>query len=531
MEKYDKDAYLDTTNTTVFLEDFIDRELIHFSNYDCQRSIPNMVDGLKISQRKILYVAFKRNLTEELKVAQFAAAISELSSYHHGENSLVGAVIGMAQDYVGSNNVNLLEPKGQFGTRLQSSGSDHASERYIFTNLTPGVTRALFPVNDDAILHYLDDDGFKIEPQFYIPILPFVLFNGIKGIGTGFSTSIEPHNPLDILTYIRHRLSGDDTDAPPTTDFIPYYEGFIGTVTRLTTNKYLIKGCYEVVPSDAGRTTVRITELPIGMATDPYKEILETMAEGSVTKDGKKIDPVIRDFVNVSTDKVVNISVIFPKGEIDKLEADVDANGINGLERLLKLTTTVSNTNMHLFRADLKLHKYGSIVEIIDDFMTVRLDYYDRRKKYLIAELEALLVRLSNRARYIQYCLADKIDLRKKSDDAIDALLGEHGFVEIDDSFDYLIKMPMNSVSIENVERILREEADKRIELEALRRKALSEIWLDELAVFEKVYDKYRTVRDNTQKGREKSNRKVVTSIDSNGVGGVVATKSKKSKK
>ena len=162
--------------------------MIHFSTYDCARSIPNMVDGLKISLRKILYSAFKRKLDKEIKVAQFSGYVSEHSAYHHGEASLNGAIVNMAQNYVGSNNINLLQPNGQFGTRLQG-GDDSASERYIFTQLNP-ITRYLFPEMDDQVLNYLNDDGTMVEPEFYVPIIPFALVNGISGIGTGFSCNI-----------------------------------------------------------------------------------------------------------------------------------------------------------------------------------------------------------------------------------------------------------------------------------------------------------------------------------------------------
>ena len=184
LENYDKAAYLDTSHKSVKYEDFINRELIHFSTYDCARSIPNMVDGLKISLRKILYSAFKRKLTSEIKVAQFSGYVSEHSAYHHGEASLNGAIVNMAQNFVGSNNINLLEPNGQFGSRIHG-GLDSASERYIFTQLNP-LTRALFPDMDDAVLSYLDDDGTIVEPEYYVPIIPFALINGISGIGTGF---------------------------------------------------------------------------------------------------------------------------------------------------------------------------------------------------------------------------------------------------------------------------------------------------------------------------------------------------------
>ena len=157
MENYNKDSFLDTSRKSVKYEEFINDEMIHFSTYDCARSIPNMIDGLKISLRKILFAAFKRKLTSEIKVAQFSGYVSEHSAYHHGEASLNGAIVNMAQTFVGSNNINLLEPNGQFGTRLHG-GDDSASERYIFTLLNK-MTRSIFPEADDAVLKYLDDDG------------------------------------------------------------------------------------------------------------------------------------------------------------------------------------------------------------------------------------------------------------------------------------------------------------------------------------------------------------------------------------
>ena len=221
LEQYDKTAYLDTSQSTVLYDQFIDKELIHFSTYDCARSIPNMVDGLKISLRKILYSAFKRKLTSEIKVAQFSGYVSEHSSYHHGEASLNGAIVNMAQNYVGSNNINLLEPQGQFGTRLQN-GDDSASERYIFTLLNP-LTRRIFPEADDPVLTYLNDDGTIVEPEFYVPIIPFALINGITGIGTGFSCALPAYNPKTVIQYLKNKLQGNHA-ANETIDFIPYYE-------------------------------------------------------------------------------------------------------------------------------------------------------------------------------------------------------------------------------------------------------------------------------------------------------------------
>ena len=232
---YSRDNYLDTNVETINYEDFINKELIHFSKYDCDRSIPNIMDGLKISLRKILFAAFKKNLTQEIKVAQFTGYVSEHSGYHHGEASLNGAIVGMAQNFVGSNNINLFMPNGQFGTRLQG-GKDSASERYIFTQLSK-ITRYIFPEQDDKVLKYLDDDGLSVEPTYYTPIIPMILVNGTKGIGTGFSTDIMCYKPLNIIRCLKNKLK----NITESIDFFPYYEGFQGTILKLSDERYLIK--------------------------------------------------------------------------------------------------------------------------------------------------------------------------------------------------------------------------------------------------------------------------------------------------
>ena len=478
---YDKHAYLDTNRPNVKYDEFINRELIHFSTYDCARSIPNMVDGMKISLRKILFSAFKRKLTSEIKVAQFSGYISEHSAYHHGEASLNGAIVNMAQNFVGSNNINLLEPNGQFGSRLYG-GDDSASERYIFTLLNT-LTRYIFPEADDAVLNYLNDDGTMVEPEYYVPIIPFALINGISGIGTGFSCNIPAYNPKEIIYYLKNKLEG----IIVVHDFLPYYEGFKGKITRLEDHKYLIKGTYEKIADDK----IRITELPVGTWTMPYTTFLETLMDGSTDKNGKKIAPSIKDFTSMCTEVIIDFTVVFPRGKLAELESTVDANGCNGVEKMLKLSTTVSSSNMHMFDADCRLHKYNSVDEIIDDFYTIRMETYKKRKEYLVDEMQKKLVKLSNRARYIQGVLDDIIDLRKKTSLQVNEMLTSMKFDTYDGDFKYLIKMPMDSVTKENVQHIMKERDDTQKELEILIGTTLESMWLNELNLLETQYDLY----------------------------------------
>ena len=491
LKLYDRDAYLDTSKKIVSYEEFINRELIHFSKYDCDRSIPNLMDGLKISQRKILFAAFKRKLTTEVKIAQFSGYVSEHSGYHHGEASLNAAIIGMAQNFVGSNNINLFLPNGQFGTRLQG-GKDSASERYIFTLLNK-ITRTLFQNTDDNILQYLNDDGLSVEPIYYAPIIPMILVNGSKGIGTGFSTDIMCYNPLQIIDYLQNKLIYIEDDI----DFIPYYEGFNGTITKISDDKVLIKGIYEKIAIDK----IRVTELPVGYWTEDFKELIEYWINPGEDKDKNKIPPIIKDYEDMSKDTNVDFTIIFVKGKLEEIEKSKGDYGCNGLEKLLKLYTTNTTTNMHLFDANDTLQKYEKVSDIIDSYYDVRLKLYKTRKDYMITSLEKVLIRLTNRAKYIKENLDGTIDLRKKNKEQVNQMLESKGYYKIMDNdendynYKYLIKMPMDSVTEENVERLNKERGDKEAELEIIKNTTINKMWLNELDELKKQYMEYKEER------------------------------------
>jgi DNA topoisomerase-2 len=536
LSNYSREAYLDTSKPEIPYEEFVDRGLIHFSIYDNERSIPNLMDGLKISLRKILYAAFKKGgLKTEIKVAQFSGYVSEHSGYHHGEASLNAAIVGMAQNFVGSNNINLFEPNGQFGTRLKG-GEDSASERYIFTQLSR-LTRLIFRQEDDAVLSYINDDGQLVEPMYYAPAIPMILVNGSKGIGTGFSTDVIPHNPLQIIAYIRAMLMETSVGDRPTIE--PYFKGFKGTIRNIAaasatsgaSAKYLIKGTYEIVAD----RKVRITELPVGTWTDDYKEFLEKLMEvpAASEKDkdkdkGKGGDktasstPVLKEYSDMSTDSVVDITVTFhpsyPHTPKDLAAAIVDADaGTNKLEKLLGLFTTQSTTNMNLFDAREKLRKYATIYDIIEDYYVERLSLYAKRKAAMLAQLANELRVLSNRAKYIQEILDDKLELRRQTKEAIFAKMTAHGYEHIDGDteFKYLLKMPMDSVTDENVKHLLGERDTKRAQHQALQETSIEALWTRDLDELEQEYKKWATAAAET------------TAKTSGAGGGAVATKKK----
>ena len=502
LQLYDRDAYLDTNKSSVSYEEFINRELIHFSKYDCDRSIPNLMDGLKTSLRKILFSAFKKNLTTEIKVAQFSGYVSEHSGYHHGEASLNGAIVGMAQNFVGSNNINLLLPNGQFGTRLQG-GKDSASERYIFTQLNK-ITRSIFPVADDNVLTYLNDDGLPVEPIYYAPIIPMILVNGSKGIGTGFSTDIMCYNPLQIIDYIKNKLLNIEDDI----DFVPYYEGFKGQISKIGDGKFLIKGCYEKLANDK----IRVTELPIGYWTEDFKELLEDLIEPGQDKEGKKIAATVKEYDDMSKDTNVDFTITFMKGKLEELEQSKGDHGCNGLEKVLKLCTTNTTTNMHLFDAKDTLHKYENVSQIIDAYYVTRLNMYQDRKNYMIEAFEKELTLLTNKAKYIKENLDGTIDLRKKKKEQVIEMLSAKGYdkIEDDEEYKYLVKMPMDSVTEENVDKLLKDKGNKEVELEQIKNTTINKMWSNELNQLREQYVEYKEERARLMAGEEKKKKAVV---------------------
>jgi DNA topoisomerase-2 len=486
LENYNRKSYLDTNKTTVSYDEFINKELIHFSKYDCDRSIPNLMDGLKISLRKILYSAFKKNLTTEIKVAQFTGYVSEQSGYHHGESSLNAAIVGMAQNYVGSNNINLLMPNGQFGTRIKG-GDDSASERYIFTQLNK-LTRFIFPLMDDHILQYLNDDGNLVEPLFYAPIIPMILVNGTKGIGTGFSTEIMCYNPLEIIQYLKCKLNNDFYNLK----FVPYYEGFHGTIDEIVPGKYLIKGKYEKIDTDK----VRITELPVGFWTEDFKELLESLTE-TVDKTGKKTIPIVKDYDDLSKDINIDFIITLNKGKLEELITTQSDYGCSLFEKTFKLYTTSSTSNMRLFNAYDKLKKYENVESIIDEYYETRLELYQTRKTYMINTLEKELIILSNRTKYINENLNDTIDLRKKKKEVVIEMLKNKNYAIIDDDteYKYLIKMTMDSVTEENAEKLFGEYTKKCNDLENIKNITIREMWNTELNNLQTEYIIYKNDR------------------------------------
>ena len=499
---------LDDQGAVVDMEisDFLNNEVIKFSHNDCKRSIPSLFDGLKESQRKILYALKKRKLTynkTSLKVAQLGGYVAEHTNYHHGEQNLYDTIIKMAQEFPGSNNIPLLYRDGQFGTRLQgSSGKDAASPRYIFTKMET-LTPLLFREEDDVLLEYVVDDGDVVEPKFYIPILPMILINGAVGIATGWSTSVPSFNPIDIIECIKIWLENDGeimlenpdngTNFSMIPELIPWYRGFTGKI-EFSDNKYISYGAIEHEKGDK----YKVTELPVGLWTDKFKEMCEDLL----------VDKQIKNMKNNSSYNTVDFT-------ITEHEDGIKCNVNN-----LKLYSYLHVTNMVLFNQNEQLKKYN-IETIINDFCKMRYSFYTKRKNYIINKLEKELKYIGSKVRFVEEIIdkslnimnvaEEKIvkelekrkydkDLKETNNDEENENKNKHGY-------EYLLRLQVRTFTSDKVKELKDDIISLKHKLDYAKSLTEKQMWLNDLKEFEDEYVKWLKIMQ-TQKNKTVSKKK-----------------------
>jgi DNA topoisomerase-2 len=426
------------------ITDFVHKDLVNFSLADLKRSIAHVADGLKPSQRKVMYSCFQKNLTAEMKVAQLAAYVAEKSAYHHGEVSLADTIVKLANDYTGSNNINLLEPCGQFGTRLMG-GKDASQTRYIFTKLTKEA-RKLFDPKDDAILNYLDDDGRSIEPDFYMPTLPMVLVNGTEGIGTGFSCYVPPFNPDDIKENIKRFLGGEEV-----VPMKPWFRGFKGKVYKDESGLWITEGIYR----DTG-SRLKVTELPPGRWTQDYKEYLDTLME-------KKL---ITNYTNNSTTEDVDFEIFGYSGK--------------DLMKDLKMRKTFHVSNMHLFHPTKGIHRYTTPEEILADFVELRLEHYKKRKAHLIDVLEKRAEMCSLKSKFVTMVIEGRLVVFRRKKAELEKEMSAT-FPKIDGSWDYLLNTKTVEYTEERVKALMDEAKQAKDDLEKMLKTSHITMWKNDI--------------------------------------------------
>jgi len=465
LSKYKLNRKWDKFAQKTTYESFIDNEYIEFSMEDNIRSIPSVVDGLKPSQRKILYTLNKLN-KGEMNVGEVFGYVKATAEYHHGPASLEQGIIGMAQDFVGSNNISLLEPFGSFGTRL-SGGNDSSAARYIYTGLR-SITKSMFMNEDKDILNYLEVDGKKVEPEYYLPIIPQILLNGTEGIGTGWSTKIPKYQIEDLIDYIDKKLDGKKRRAP----LLPYFEKFKGEVyydeekNNCVTKGILVK---------ENTSTVRITELPVNVWNDNYYTFLEKLIE-------KK---VIKSYQKYCDDEKVDIRIKMFREILGPMEEE-------DLYEVFELESTINMSNMHLFDATGKIKKYNDPYEIIDDYYKVRLEYYEKRRQYLIMKLVERKFRLGNIGKFINLIIKGTIKINNVPISKIESQLRTNKIKPIDDSYGYLLNIPIYKLSKDELDKLKAEYSSLKEQLVELNEITPEKMWHVDLISLKASLRKFR---------------------------------------
>jgi DNA topoisomerase II len=445
---------------------FVNQEFITFSMEDCSRSLPHVMDGLKESQRKVLYTCFKKNIVNQtIKVAQLAGSVAECTQYHHGEQNLLETIIKLAQDFVGSNNIPYLYQDGQFGTRLEG-GKDAAAARYIFTRLEKHM-RYLFREEDEPLYTYVQVDGETVEPVYYAPILPMLLVNGCSGIGTGWSSDVPCFNPLDVMNWIigwlDHEYEVEEKDGieiDSTPDLVPWYKGFKGTIT-MEGDRAVTRGVFQ--PYAKKKDSYEITELPIGLWTEKYKNQVEDWYEAKQ----------IGYRANYSTIDKVHF-VVVPE---EKMEM-TDKN--------LKLISYLSLSNMVAFNTQQRIHKY-KVDDLLREYCTTRLQLYEKRKAYQIKQLDHQIKVATNKIRFLTEVMKEELVLFKKTDAWVQEELVKRKYDKEEGSYSYLLHMSIQSFTAEKINEMEHQCKTLVEKQKQIKKTEPKEMWKNELNELKQV--------------------------------------------
>ncbi|KAI9374692.1 DNA topoisomerase [Aspergillus egyptiacus] len=519
-------TYLDHSVDKITYTDFINKELILFSMADNIRSIPSVIDGMKPGQRKVLYTGLRRNIKKDVKVLDLAGQVLSLTAYHHGDASMHQTIIGLAQDFVGSNNINVLEPSGFFGSRLRG-GADASSARYIFTRLSP-FARRIFNTQDDPLLTHCVDDGQTIEPEMFIPVVPMLLVNGADGIGTGWSSTIPNYNPEDIVDNLRRMMDGEEIKPMQ-----PWFRGFKGEVTQIAPDKYKFSGVIKQISDKE----VEVTELPIRTWTQDFINKLEEMIKG------EKTPPIVKDYKDYNTNTDVNLVIQLDEKNIKEPITP------EWLEDKFKMSRTVATSNLVAFDPEGRITKYNSVEDILKEFYAVRLKYYEKRKQYQLAQLQKELDKLTNQARFIQMIIDGELVVSKKKKSVLVGELKDKGFkpfpkvadaakagetekvVEASDdegedegdtqdlahSYDYLLGMAIWSLTQERVEKLRRQIGEREVEIDELIKLSKEDIWKRDLDDFINEWRFQLHDQDRRRRNYEKMGRRTSTKLATGG--------------
>lgn len=470
------DSYLARDNPTISFDDFTKIDLALAGFDQCERSIPSVIDGFKPSQRKVMYTFFNMNQKQaktSTKVFQLTGKVSDFASYHHGDSSMNGTIIKMAQDFVGSNNIPFLERDGQFGSR-NKLGEDASAPRYIAAYLSD-ISRLIFPQIDDVLLTRKMEDNELVEPKFYIPIIPSILMNGIVGIGNGWSTTIPAFNPVELIDETEKAIKNFNPKSPSFSSLtiLPWYRNWKGRVVEYIDQWEFVGNVNKI-----SENVYEVTEIPIDMSIDKLRERMNELISEKILENYIDLDSRKKNKKNISLD-TIDFQLIFTPGKV---------KSVNDVISLLKLSSSISKNNLVAFDQNEKIVKYEKITNIFAIWFMTRYNCYIRRKKFIKDSLEKDLKILNNKYRFVKKSVDEPGTYfdGKKTKDIVSNQLEIEKYDKIDDSFEYLLKLPMYSMTSDNLSKLAREIENLKIEIDKLSKTSVKIIWINELEILRK---------------------------------------------
>ena len=448
-----------------FVKDFYREDAPSYASGDNVRKIASYIDGLKLSARKLVYTMIEKypNPNIKTKTAQFANVAAAFTNYNQGENNLGGVASLLAQDFCGTNNYPLFLGKGNFGNRLDSLC---AATRYTFLSASK-LLKALFNDVDKDIVGNQIYEGDKIEPLYYVPVVSLLFINGSNGLSTGFRQVILPRNIDDVISYIQKKLKG----VTPRTKLLPWFNNFKGSVRLAEDGRYEILGCIE----RDNLTTYRITELPVYTDYAKYCDFLDKLEESGTIQTWK-------DCCDPKTNELLF--------EI-KTTREFSRNH-ESIEDLLKVFHLVKpfTEQYNCIDENNRVKEYNSIQEILDDFITIRLRYYNKRKEYLLEELKKQLAKDYSKYLFCSGIIKKTIKVSNvKKDDIVKQLEAIEKIVKVDGSYSYLINMPIHSVSKETMEELKKKIEAAKEEYKKIKATTIQDMWLEDLDSLKKAFN------------------------------------------
>jgi len=434
------------------ITEFFETDYVNYASYDCYRKIANYIDGAKVSARKTIYTVMKIKLRDPKKVSQLQSKISEETQYLHGEGSLYGVIVGLAQDFPGSNNLPLLKREGHFGDRLIPIAS---ANRYIFTAMEPWMEKVFRP-EDRPLLIEQEFEGDLIEPRFYVPTIPMILVNGAEGLATGFAQKILPRDPVRLANYIKTKLIG----KVPRYNFIPYYKGFDGTITEVGDNSYEIRGIMNRVNS----TTLRVTEIPVGISLANYKTHLDKIED-------KKL---IKGYTDLSNDGKFEFLIDVSR-DTTRLKTDEQ------LMRMLKLIKTETE-NITCNTEDLVVCKFDCASDLLDEYTIIKLEYMKKRKQYMIDQLVQSLLQLQSKLLFVKGIIEDTIKTRNVPHAKVETQLDKtKDIIRVNGDYSYLLNMSIGTLTKERYNQLKKQIQAQKEELKILKKRSIEEMWISDI--------------------------------------------------